>query len=79
MIEYINISRNAELANEIYNTMSLDEQSFVTGGDTRSWYVQQKDYDKNNSIIVYSSLTMINKTPVSFLDLLMVLEKYLLE
>ena len=63
-----NISRNAELANEIYDTMSLKEQSFVTGGDTRKWYIQQKDYDKDNSIIVYSSLTVINKIPVSFLD-----------
>lgn len=68
MSEYIYISKNANLANEIYHTMSLKEQSFVTGGDTRDWYIQQKDYDKNNSIIVYSSLTLLNKTPVSFLD-----------
>lgn len=62
------VSRNAELANEIYDTMSDKEKEYVTGGDNRSWYVQQKDFDKENSIIVYSSLSLKNNIPISFLD-----------
>mgnify|MGYP002623650604 CR=1 FL=1 len=68
MKNYSIISRNAKLANQIYDTMTKREQSFITGGDTRSWYIQQKEYDKDNSIIVYSSLTLCNNRPVSFLD-----------
>ena len=48
--------------------MTEKEQSFVTGGDTRFWYVKQEEYDRENSFIAYSSVTIKNDVPVSFLD-----------
>lgn len=62
---FVYISKNAKKANEIYNTMSVEEQFFITGGDTRSWYVKQEEY---NEKIIYSSLCLDNNIPVSFLD-----------
>lgn len=67
------ISRNAEKSNEIYRTFSEEEREFVTGGDTRDWYVKQEEYDgKTLGKVIYSSLCIEDNEPISFLDVFVI-------
>ena len=56
---------NASKSNKVYSTLTKKEQYYLSGGENRKYYINQKDYKS----AAYSVITSCGNTPVSFLDI----------